>query len=182
MKHKVLLTAALTLFAVLQAPRAQAQIDVGPVAGLNFGDTDLFVGGQIRFPVGAEVAGMPLFARPGIEFYPFKDPDPSLGSNDDFDLSLWVVNLDVMIPVNLSEDLGTYLGAGIYIARSSVSATVSGLRLDSDDTNAGLNIIGGTTFGDEAATLVPFGEAVLAIGNGTDGLLIRGGVLLRFGD
>jgi len=179
MKRTLLSTVAAVAVTMLLATSASAQFQVGPYAGLCFDGTEILVGGQARIPVGAEIAGMPIMAKPGIEFYPFLDSD--LGTGVDY--SLFVVNLDAVVPIDLSESLDAYAGAGLYVARSSISIDTAyeGYDFDDSDTSIGLNIVGGATFGDDSKSLVPFAEAVLAIGDGGDGFSVRGGVLFSLG-
>ncbi len=180
MKRTLLPAAAAIIICSLAVVPANAQFEVGPLAGINFDGTEILAGAQARFPVGAEIAGLPIIAKPGIEFYPFIEPS-GLGSTVDF--SLFVVNLDAIVPLDISESFQGYGGAGLYIARTSVdfNVDVPGFDIDGSSTDLGLNIVAGANFGNASSTLVPFVEAVLALGDGSSGLLAKGGILLSIG-
>jgi hypothetical protein len=183
MKKTLFTTAAALVFTALLAVTASAQIEVGPLAGINFDGTEILIGAQGRFPVGAEVAGLPIIAKPGIEFYPFIGGDGGLSGNDNVDVSLWVVNADVIVPLDLTDSFQAYAGAGLYVSRYSINfnANIPGFDFDDSSTDIGLNVLAGATFGDESKKMVPFAEAVLALGDGGSGFVAKGGLLFRLG-
>jgi opacity protein-like surface antigen len=163
----------------LTASSALGQVQVGPFAGINFDGTEILVGGQARFPVGLQLGETDVLINPSLEFYPFIDS--SIGTNN-IDFSLWVLNADALLPIEISDSFDSYAGAGLYFARSKWNFNnIPGLNLDDSEVNAGLNLFAGATFQKEDRGLIPFGEVRLALGDGSSGLILRGGVLVSIG-
>lgn len=177
--HSRLLVLSFIIALCVPVSSAVGQVQFGPYAGLNFDGTEILVGGQARFPVGLELSGTSVLINPSLEFYPFIDS--SIGTGN-IDYSLWVLNADALLPIAITQDLDTYAGLGLYFARSKWTyPNVPGLNLDDSDMNAGLNLFAGITFQKEDRGLVPFAEARLALGDGSSGLILKGGVLVSFG-
>ena len=124
-------------------------------------DPNFGIGGRGVFPLGSLVPGTPL---DGIVSFDYFFPGNSV--------HYWEINGNVVYRFRMprASSVGPYAGAGLNIAHASLSG-VSG----SGATEAGLNLLGGTTFKLKGSTLVPFAEARGEIGGGKT-FILTGGV------
>lgn len=134
------------------------QLDVGT-------QTDFGIGGRAVFGLESLFPGTPL---DGIVSFDYYFPSHPSGTTDHF----WEINgnLAYRLRVPASSSFRPYLGGGLNIAHESVSAgTVSGSNTDAD-----LNILGGTTFR-VRGELTPFLEIRGVVGNANQ-VVFTGGV------
>ncbi len=137
-------------------------------AQLSWGDDDANLGLGAR----AVFNLRPLFNQRGLELVASFDyffPEQSSG----VDVEYWELNGNVtyLIP-NVKGSLGPYVGGGLNIAHGSVDAAGVGSQ---SDTEAGLNLLGGTRFR-MRSKLTPFAELRFELGGG-ERVVITGGLL-----
>lgn len=154
------------LFGVLAAALAfaadlQAQTRFGVQA--NFGtDTDFGIGGRAIFGLRSLFPTTPLDGHVTFDwFFPGND------------VTYWELNGNVAYRFPVQRNLGPYVGGGLNIAHVSVDVPLAGTV---SDTDVGLNVLGGITFGARGRA-TPFVELRGELGGG-DQLIITGG--LRF--
>jgi opacity protein-like surface antigen len=149
------------------APRRQAAAQ-RPSFGVqaSFGtETDFGIGGRVVFGLRSLFPAAPLEAHVGFD-YVF--PDEPAG----VDLTYWEINGNVAYRIRTaSRSLAPYVGGGLSIAHASVDIGTGSVS----DTDVGLNLFGGTTFGSAATRVKPFAEARVTLGGG-DQFVITGGV------
>lgn len=142
------------------APRSADQPSFG--LQLDWGnDPNFGIGGRGVFPLGSLVPGAPL---DGIVSFDYFFPGNSV--------HYWEINGNVVYRFRMprASSVGPYAGAGLNIAHASLSG-VSG----SGATQAGLNLLGGTTFKVKGSHLLPFAEARGELGGGKT-FILTGGV------
>ncbi|MBI1967297.1 MAG: hypothetical protein HYS40_04855 [Gemmatimonadetes bacterium] len=159
MRRKIVfgtLAAALVLAANLQA---QARFGVQA----NFGtDTDFGIGGRAIFGLQSLFPATPLDGHVTFDwFFP------------EGDATYWELNGNVAYRFPVQRNLGPYVGGGLNIAHISVDLPLGGTV---SDTDAGLNVLGGISFGARGRA-APFVELRGELGGGEQ-LVITGG--LRF--
>lgn len=95
------------------------------------------------------------------------------------DCGLWELNGNALLPLFAAQDFIPYLGAGIGISRLSVDGSVdtgSGPTLGlEDDTDIGLNLVGGVRY--RGTRVTTFGELRKNVGSGDDPFYVTFGVL-----
>ena len=158
------------LFIGFGLEQAQAQIELGPRLGLDIaGDVEeFFLGADARFAVG----GWPVLLNGVLDWY-FVD-DNFLGATD-VDASFLQLSFKALYEFGVDNETFTpYAGAGIGINRSSVSIG----NVDDSNTELGVNIIGGATFG--FGNLKPFAQAQLSFGD-VELFTLAGGLLFSIG-
>ncbi|MDT8436836.1 MAG: hypothetical protein RRA92_08785 [Gemmatimonadota bacterium] len=156
MKRMCMLAAALLVIAGAEEARGQA-LNYGPQISIA-DDADFGIGGRLQLPL----VGIPLtFAGSFDVFFP------------DGDVDYWEINGNLMYDFRLPEapTVTPYVGGGINIAHVSVDRD---LLDDRDDTDAGLNLLGGLRF--DLAPLQPFIEAKFEI-EGGEQFILTGGLL-----
>jgi opacity protein-like surface antigen len=131
----------------------------------DFGtDTDFGIGGRVVFGLRSLFPGTPLDAHVSFDYF---FPDAPAGT----DVTYWEVNGNVAYRIRTtSRSLAPYVGGGLSIAHASVDVGTA----SASDTDVGLNLLGGTTFG-ARSNVKPFAEARFTIGAGEQ-LVITGGV------
>jgi hypothetical protein len=159
--------AILALSAALLGPAmpAEAQVNFGPQ--LAWGDdTDLGLGGRIDFGV-ADALGVDdgpfqnLFASTSITYF-FCDW-----------CDYFEINGNLAVPFTLEgSSIAPYAGAGIHIGRFSFDEPLIGDEFD--DTEVGLNLLGGIFF--PLSDLTGFAEGKFGLG-GADQFVLSAGVL-----
>ena len=168
------------------AQDAQAQFSIGAYTGYNldapsedgFEEGALVVGGQARF----QLPGVPLILNPAAEYV-------ATGIEN---ASVWQFDANVLYPFGVSNAVFTpYAGLGLGVTRVSFDEDASVLALNrlGDETDYGLNIIGGATFG--MGPIQPFAQARITLGEhtaflnedgeGGPGYALTGGVLFKLG-
>ena len=130
-------------------------------------DVDFGVGGRFELDLENALSSEPPFSRTfiiGAFDYFFQDCDP-------FDCSYWELNGNLAVPFGSADaSVDPYAGAGINIARGSVE--------DFDNTEVGLNLLGGLKF--PLGGVSAFGEARIELGGGEQ-FVITGGILFGGG-
>ena len=166
------------VFAGLQAAQAQTKIELGPRIGLDIDDVEeFFVGVDARF----SPASLPVQINLTFDYY-FVDDVPFF--REFVNISLIQIGINALYQFEI-EDQGftPYAGAGLAITRSSVETSFEEFafgdtQFSDTDTEAGLNLIGGTTFG--SGSLKPFAQLQLTLGD-AEFVTIGGGLLFRVG-
>lgn len=145
-----------------QAPAPQP-VSFGVQA--SFGtDTDFGIGARVVFGLRSLFPTTPLDAHVAFDYF---FPDAPAGT----DVTYWEINGNVAYRIpNVRGSLAPYVGGGLSIAHASVDVGVG----SASDTDVGLNLLGGTTFGTRSK-VKPFAEARVTLGGG-DQLVITGGV------
>ena len=172
------LTAFVLLFGVfvglgLEQAQAQTQIEIGPRLGLDIaGDVEeFFIGADSRFAV----AGLPVLLNATFDWYFVDEPFLQDITGTDVDVSFFQLSFNALYEFGVdNETFSPYAGAGIGLNRSSVSVG----NADASDTEFGVNLIGGATFG--FGSLKPFAQAQISFGT-PDLFTIGGGLLFSIG-
>lgn len=153
---KLFLSILLVAGALAMAPGARAQIyGVGAHFGASVDETgDLFLGGQARFGMNV----LPLVIQPGVEF--------GIG---DFSYTRAEVNGLLSIGSTVTRAFTPYAGAGVA------------LSFNNDDSELGVNLMGGVVFKSVLPGLRPYVQARYTVQPGTDGVGLMGGLLLQLG-
>lgn len=166
MKRWAILALAVAVFG--PAVPAQAQVNFGPQ--LAWGDdTDLGIGGRIDFGVANalgvnEGAFRNLFASTSVTYF-FIDCD---------ECSYFEMNGNLAVPFELDgSSIAPYAGAGIHIGRFSYDGPGDEF-FDGDDTEVGLNLLGGIFF--PLSDLRGFVDGKFALA-GTEQFVLSAGVL-----
>jgi len=146
------------------AARPAARSADRPSFGLQLdwgNDPNFGIGGRAVIPLNSLVPGTPL---DGIVSFDYFFPGNSV--------HYWEINgnLAYRFTVPRSSSLRPYAGGGLNVAHASLSG-VSG----SGATQAGLNLLGGTTFRLKGSHLTPFAEARGELGGGKT-FILTGGV------
>ena len=163
-----------------------AQISVGGHGGYNLDafsengpdEGAIFLGGQGRF----HLSGMPVVLNPGFDYY-------LEGIND---VAVFQFNGDVLFPFGVDNRVFTpYAGVGIAVTRVSFKPdeVILGNLLESEETDVGLNVVGGAEFGSGSAR--PFVQARITLGkhlafvnedgDSGPGYALLAGILFRIG-
>ena len=144
------------VLAGLHEARAQAQVEIGPRLGFDLTGhvEDFFIGADARFGF----SNLPVLVNGALDIY----------LEEDFDFFQLSVNALYEFGV-YNVAFTPYAGAGIGISRKSFES-----EFRDDRTDAGLNLIGGVTFG--FGNLRPFAQAQITVGD--FGLFTIGGGLL----
>jgi hypothetical protein len=147
------------------AQRFGVQLDWGD-------DSDLGIGGRAEFTLGSLFASSGAFSRMygiGSFSYFFPDCDDTVV---DVDCRYWEINLNGAVPL-VAQDIDPYIGGGLNLAHSSIDA--DGPGGDGDDTELGINLLGGLRF--LIGTLSAFAEARAELGGGEQ-FVLTAGILL----
>jgi hypothetical protein len=124
------------------------------------------LGGQARFGVNLERYAIVL--NPSAEYY-FLDDVPDASE------SLFNINLDVLFEFGDDQaNARPYAGAGLGVSFYSADYNLPGAQVD--DTQAGLNLVGGASF-NTRRSVRPFAQGTLTISDGSR-FSIKGGVLV----
>lgn len=159
MRKTIWTTLTTATFVLLLAAPAAGQVHLAPQVSLA-DDADVGLGGRI-------VAGVPNYT--GLEF---------AGSFDVFfpdgDVDYWEINGNVLHNFELAgtTSFRPYAGGGLNIARFDRDETLPGRD---DDTEVGLNLVGGTKFATESPA-TPYVEIRFEI-EGGEQVVITGGLL-----
>ncbi len=146
---------------------AQAQVEIGPRLGFDLiGDVEeFFVGADARL----DLAALPVILNGAFDIY-------LVGENLDF----WQLSFNAFYEFGLANvAFSPYVGGGIGISRTSRDFDLGDFGNGASDTDVGLNLIGGATFG--FGSLKPFAQAQITFGD-VDLLTIGGGLLFSIGD
>ena len=158
---KARVTAAFAILLVASLPlESRAQVTLGPHAGYDVDAGEVLIGVTSQF----SLPGIPLSFSPGFDYYPGLDGGASF----------WVLDLDAHYPIN-ARNVKPYIGGGLHVARASVNAGA----LTFSNTDVGLNLKGGASFG-TSDRIRPFAQAKLRINNGST-VAIQAGVSFKLG-
>ncbi len=164
MKIRVIAAAALAL-AIALPVQAHAQWALNTHAGYDIDVKEFLIGASVEFSIpGASIAGVPLTFAPGFDYYP-----GVTGA------SFFVMDFDAHYPFQM-KGLTPYVGGGMYISRVSVDIPAFG---SVSDTNVGLNLKGGASFGG-SSPVRPFIEMRIRMGSGST-LILKGGLSIQLG-
>ncbi len=140
---------------------AQAQVKIGPRLGFDLtGDIEeFFVGVDTRL----DLLALPVVLNGAFDIY-------LVDENFDF----WQLSFNALYEFGLANvAFSPYVGGGIGISRTSLDLDLGEFGNDASDTDVGLNLIGGATFG--FGSLKPFAQAQITVGD-VDLLTIGGGL------
>ena len=164
MKIRVIAALALALAIVLPV-QSHAQWALNAHGGYDLDAEEFLIGASVEFSIpGAAIAGVPLTFAPGFDYYPGLDG-----------ASYFVMDFDAHYPFQ-AKGMTPYVGGGMYISRVSIDLPTFG---SVSDTNVGLNLKGGASFG-TSSKVRPFTEARLRLGSGST-LILKGGLSIRMG-
>ncbi|MFC2085719.1 hypothetical protein ACFLRO_00750 [Bacteroidota bacterium] len=170
LRYQLSSTILIALFALTNA--ANAQIGVGPLVGIAFDGSDLFVGGNATIPMGFQVAEQNLILNPGASYYLIDN------------VTLFIIDVNLLYPF-AAGSFNAYAGAGLLVSFWSadygdVSGFLDDLGIDtsSSSTDFGLNVKGGAEFGE--GSIRPFGEVGFQIKDGGS-LYAQGGARFQLG-
>ncbi len=165
MKIRVIAAAALTL-AIALPVQGHAQWTLNPHGGYDLDLEEFLIGASVEFSIpGAAISGVPLKFAPGFDYYPGLDG-----------ASFFVMDFDAHYPFS-AKGMTPYIGGGMYISRMSVDLPTFG---SVSDTNVGLNLKGGASFG-TSSKVRPFTEASLRMGNSST-FILKGGLSIQLGN
>lgn len=145
---------------LLMPSASSAQFRLGAQGGYNldaFNDNGveegvLFLGGQAQFGLGS----IPLILSPSVDYF-FNGID---------DVTVFQFNADALLTFGVDNTVFTpYAGAGLAVTRVSLDADVPllGDLISGEETNYGLNLIGGAMFGE--GPVQPFIQARITLGD-----------------
>ena len=161
----VLLFGMLVGFGVQQA-QAQTKIQLGPRLGFDLAGNveEFFLGADSRFVF----PNFPVTLNGALDYY----------FADNFDI--WQLSFNALYEFGVDNQSFTpYAGAGIGISRVSVDLDLGAFGgFDGSDTDFGLNLIGGATFGQ--GNLTPFAQAQITFGD-VELFALAGGILFTIG-
>lgn len=175
---------ALLFVLTLGVQEASAQFSLGVRGGYNL---DAFtedgleegafaLGGEARFGLGT----LPVILNPGAE-YTFTGVD---------DMTVLQFDANVLYPFGFDNSTFTpYVGAGLGVTRVSSNADLGLIEIEDSETDYGLNIIGGASFG--FGSIQPFAQARITLGEhlaylnedgeGGTGYAVQAGLLFNLG-
>lgn len=153
---------------------AQTHVKIGPRLGIPAGEVleaggNLFLGGEARI----ETAALPVVFNPSFDYY-FMD-ERRLGGRQTSQ-SLFRIDVNALYEFGDENEVFTpYAGGGLGITRYSFDANPRIGR--SEDTDVGLNIVGGGRL--RFGSVEPFVQLSAALLDDWDRIGLTGGVLFR---
>jgi hypothetical protein len=171
MKRLLTFAAALLLGFGLLGPgtaNAQTSVQLGPRLGIPVGDledaTSLYIGADVRI----HSENLPVVPNASFDYY-FTDVD---------ELSIFTVDLNALYEFGVDNEAFTpYAGGGLAITRTSFDAASGGFAISSDDTEVGLNLVGGARF--PLGNIEPFAQLNATLGGDLQRLGVTGGLLFN---
>ncbi len=165
---KKLLTGALVfgVCGVVGLHEARAQIEIGPRIGFDLiGDVEeFFIGADGRL----SLVALPVVLNGAFDIYLVEE-----------NLDFWQFSFNALYEFGIANvAFSPYVGGGIGISRTSLDFDLGDFGNDASDTDVGLNLIGGATFG--FGNLKPFAQAQITFGD-VDLFTIGGGLLFSIG-
>lgn len=153
-------------FLAVGATDLQGQVRFG-VQGSYGDDTDFGIGGRLATSLRSLIPATPLEFHASFDYF-FPD-DEGTGA----DITYWEINTNVawMIPVTRTS-VAPYAGGGLNIAHFAIDITGFG---SADDTEVGLNLLGGIQFRTRTR-LRPFVEVRVELSGGEQ-FVLAGGLL-----
>jgi len=175
MKRLLISAAVLVLSVGLLVPEAadaQTTVKLGPRLGIPVGDVE-DIGGNLFLGVDARVQtdALPVVLNPSIDFYLVDEVEGT-----SVDRSVFMIDLNALYEFGVDNEVFTpYAGGGIAITRFSVDdeGVFPG---DPDETDVGLNVVGGARF--PLGGVEPFAQLNAVVGGDVDRLGITGGLLI----
>ncbi len=165
MKIRVIAAVALALALTLPV-QATAQWSLKTHGGYDLDAEEFLIGASVEFSIpGAAISGVPLTFAPAFDYYPGFDRG-----------SFFVVDFDAHYPLP-AKGMSPYVGGGMYVSRMSVDFPTFGRD---SDTDVGLNLKGGATFG-TSSQVRPFTEVRLRVGNSST-LTLKAGLSIQMGN
>lgn len=164
-----ILLATCTLFFLAIPGGLNAQLSIAPQVSWG-DDVDFGLGGRVT--LGLPIQDFPLEAIGSFDVF-FPDDE------GDVDLDYWEINLNAayLFPI-VTPTVTPYVGGGLNIAHASVSVPEGFGGLDGDDTELGLNLLGGVKF--PLRNVTPYGELRIELGGGEQ-FVLTGGVAFNIG-
>lgn len=166
--------ALIAIGAVLAMPAASsAQLQVGPFLAFH-DDADLGIGAFVGVPVASIHEDLSFVGDFGMFF-------PGGGSHGavEVDVDYWELNANGLFKFPLEgQPFTPWALAGLNVAKYSASAEVGEFGASYGDTQIGLNVGGGVTFGEGPMT--PFAGAKFELGGG-EGAVVFGGLSFVLG-
>ncbi len=159
-------TILVALFLTLGASTLSAQVRFG--GQLDWGsDSDFGLGARALFPIGDAVNVRGLDISAAFDYF---FPSHPAGT----DLTYWEINGNALYNIQVrNTSLAPYVGAGLNIAHASAGVTGFG---SASNTDAGLNLVGGSYLRLRNSRIMPFAEARVILGGG-DQFVLSGGVV-----
>ena len=151
----------------LNEAKAQVQIELGPRLGFDLVGSieEFFIGVDGR----VDLAALPVALNGTVDIY-------LVGDNFDF----WQLSFNALYEFGIANvAFDPYVGGGIGISGWSRDDDFFGNFPSNGDSDVGLNLIGGATFG--FGSLKPFAQAQITFGD-VDLLTIGGGLLFSIGN
>lgn len=171
MKRFTVLTAFAFLLAAAVPLSSQAQFKVGPRATIDVSDIDAFaIGGDVRYDLSQVEA--PIQLSGAFDYY-FAD-DVVIGT-EEVSQTIFTVDLNGHYMIPTEGAIAPYAGAGIGITSVSFDIDTPIGNVGGDDTDIGLNLVGGIEF--QAGSVRPFAQGQFTVGGDFDRFGITGGIL-----
>jgi hypothetical protein len=151
---------------------AFSQVRFGPYAAFH-DDADFGIGAFVNFAVPDIHENLAFAGDFGIFF-------PDDGGYDEIDVDYWELNANALyrFPIE-SESISPWALAGLNIANGSVGVDLGEFGEGSaSDTEIGVNLGGGATFG--TGSMRPFAGAKIELGGG-EGFVVFGGLSFEMG-
>ncbi|ACY49567.1 outer membrane protein [Rhodothermus marinus] len=168
MRHAALLLTALFFVTVAKAQvPSPVTFELGPRVGYDIGGDveEAFVGVDARLGVMA----LPIDFQATFDYYFMEE-----------NVTFWQLGLNALLGFGPGIVFTPYVGAGLGIARTSVSADLGDFgEFSASDTDTGINLIGGARFG--VGPIRPFVQAQVTVLGDVDLVTIAGGLLFKFG-
>ncbi|MDX2261349.1 MAG: hypothetical protein SFU84_06585 [Gemmatimonadales bacterium] len=161
MRIKSLFAGAVLALGLAAVAPSSAQAQVGFVVQGSYGfDVEaLGVGGGVNLGLGSLTEKQGIRLEATFDYFLADDP-----------LTYWEINGNLLKDIPSIANL--YVGAGINYAKSSIDSGICGTLVDCDNSEIGLNILGGYKLGSGKAA--PFVQARFALGGGEQ-LYVTGG-------
>lgn len=171
MKRFTVLTALAFLLAAAVPLSSHAQFKVGPRATIDVGDIEEFaIGGDVRYDLSQVDA--PIQLSGAFDFY-FAD-DVQVGT-EEASRTVFTVDLNGHYVFPTEGTISPYAGAGLGITSVSIDIDTPTGDFGGDDTDIGLNVVGGVEF--QTGSVRPFAQGQFTLGGDFDRFGITGGVL-----
>lgn len=136
---------------------------MGPRATIDVGDIEEFtIGGDVRYDLSQVDA--PIQLSGALDFY-FAEED----------VTIFTVDLNGHYVFPTEGTISPYAGAGLGITSVSVDVDTPSGSFGADDSDVGLNLVGGIEF--QAGSVRPFAQGQFTVGGDFDRFGLTGGVL-----
>ena len=171
MRRLTLFLATLTALVTLPS-HASSQLQAGPYLAYH-DDADLGIGAFVGIPMPALHENISFVGDFGIFF-------PGNAGHDQVDVNYWEINGDLIYRFPMPDlSFTPWALGGLNIAHGSVGVTLGELGdVSGSNTDIGLNVGGGVTFG--SGSMQPFAGVKFELGGG-EGAVIFGGLSFAVG-